>query len=196
MSSLSKQIIRETCKNIRLQLSKEYQESASTLLCEKITQLDTYQNAKHIALYHATSGEISLEKIWRAAALQGKCCYFPVITSEKKLIFLKATPNTPFIKNKFGILEPDITHAEAIDIEQLDLIFLPLVAFDKRGTRLGMGQGYYDKSLALVKSPLFIGVAYEFQCREYIQPETWDVAMHMVVTDCNTYKDFFLQNPT
>ena len=73
---------------------------------------------------------------------------------------------------------------EAKPIHQLDLIFLPVVAFDLSLTRLGYGAGYYDKTLADCH-PYLIGVAYEWQKQASIPTEPWDIKLDMVITDAS-----------
>jgi 5-formyltetrahydrofolate cyclo-ligase len=187
MTDAFRQAIRSTCLGVREVLSPNYQSKVSLQICTTIRQLQQYRHAKHIALYQATSGEIDLGNIWRSAPLQGKFCYFPCLRADRTLSFLPSTPSTPFIKNRFGIEEPDVLTTLAISPSELDLMIVPLVAFDERGTRLGRGAGYYDRTLAHSKPPLLIGVAYEFQRQTYLEPQAWDIPLHLIVTEKNTY---------
>lgn len=189
MSDTIKQIQRSNSISIRSKLPSSYQIAASEQVCKRIIPLNVYRQAKHIALYQAIGGEISLKMIWNSAPMQGKYCYFPVISeaNETQLIFLPATPGTAFKKNRFGILEPDVGADQAIPQEKLDLVFMPLVGFDIYGTRLGMGKGYYDRSLAGRSHKMLIGVGYEFQKQDYIRPEPWDIPLSLVVTDSQIY---------
>ena len=187
MTNIVQNIIRNSMKQIRNQLSEPFQIKSSSHACSKIKRLNEYRYAKHIALYHAIHREISLEVIWNSAPGQGKFCYFPTMKEDKTLLFLPATPLTPFINNRFGIAEPNIPPQEACDPNQLDIIFIPLVAFDKNCHRIGMGGGYYDRTLAEVTKPLLIGVAYEFQLVAHIPVEQWDVPLDAVVTHQHVY---------
>lgn len=101
---------------------------------------------------------------------------------EKKLSFLPATPATSFKNNSHGIPEPDVELSKAIAVTALDLIFVPLLAFDNHCTRIGMGGGYYDRTLAKENHPLLIGVAYEFQHQTWLEPQEWDIPLTAVVT--------------
>ncbi|MBA2709355.1 MAG: 5-formyltetrahydrofolate cyclo-ligase [Tatlockia sp.] len=174
--------LRRSRLQVREQLSLEYQNTASSKVCNRISSLEEYRKSKRIALYQAIGGEISLNNLWNSAPLQGKFCYFPVLGENKSLLFLPATPSTPFKLNRFGIKEPDIDISEAISPEYIDIIFMPLVVFDEYGTRVGMGAGYYDRTLAQVAHQRLIGVAYEFQYYPYIEPQSWDIPMAGVVT--------------
>ncbi|MBA2657014.1 MAG: 5-formyltetrahydrofolate cyclo-ligase [Tatlockia sp.] len=178
--------LRQSRQQIREKLSVEYQHRASTKICDSIRALEIYRSAKYIALYQAIRGEVSLSSLWNSAPLQGKFCYFPVLQEDKTLLFLPANTKTTFILNRFGIREPDVAKSAALPANSLDLIIMPLVAFDSMGTRLGMGAGYYDRSLATVTHPILIGAAYEFQYYPYIEPQSWDVPMTLVVTQTRT----------
>lgn len=177
-----KNALRKTCRDAREKLTPAYQEKMSSQICSRIRNMEQYRYARRIAIYHACNGEVDLKDLWRSAPMQGKYCYFPVMNSEKKLSFLPATPATSFKNNRHGIPEPDVDLSNAIAVRELDLIFVPLLAFDNNCTRIGMGGGYYDRTLAKEKHPLLIGVAYEFQRQVWLEPQEWDVPLTAVVT--------------
>lgn len=181
------QAIRQTNLDIRKQLPETFQHNMSSKINNRIRALNQYRYAKRIALYHALNGEVDLSSIWRSAPLHGKYCYFPVVTQNNTLLFLPATPSSNFNNNKYGILEPETEHHHAVSPDDLDLILVPLVAFDKQGTRIGMGKGFYDKALATHRPKLLIGVAYEFQHYPYIEPQAWDVRLDAVATEKKIY---------
>lgn len=187
MADLLKMALRQTLRSLRNRLSLNYQQNASLKVCEKIKTLDQYRRARRIALYQAAQGEIDLSALWRSAPMQGKFCYFPKLNADKTLSFLPATPTTPFEPNRFGIMEPAVDSSQAIDPGALDVMFMPLVAFDAFGTRLGMGAGYYDRTLANRPFPLLLGVAYEFQRQAFIVPQAWDIRLHATVTPQHVY---------
>jgi 5-formyltetrahydrofolate cyclo-ligase len=89
--------------------------------------------------------------------------------------------------NFFGISEPDA--AKRIDPRRLDLVLTPLVAFDDRGVRIGVGRGYYDRCFRFLHArgawhrPKLLGVAYELQHVRAIAPEPWDVPLWGAVTE-------------
>lgn len=187
MTDSLKKIMRQSLKTLRSQVSLEFQQKASAKVCSKIKQLIPYRQAKRIALYHAVNGEVNLDALWRSAPLHGKFCYFPALTQNKHLLFLPATPATPFRDNRYGIGEPKVDPSLAMRPREIDLILMPLVGFDEYGTRLGMGAGYYDRSLAQENHPLLIGVAYEFQRLPFIVRDEWDVPLYAIVTEQNIY---------
>jgi 5-formyltetrahydrofolate cyclo-ligase len=188
MADQVKKAIRDTMKQIRAKISASYRIVASQQICTRIRSLEQYRQAKRIALYSAINGEIDLSDIWNTAPFQGKFCYFPVIKEEDlTLAFLPATPVTSFKKNRYGILEPDLSQESALPVEELDLILMPLVAFDVRCTRLGMGSGYYDRTFQGKKNCTLFGVAYQFQRVDYIEPHPWDIPLNAVITQRAIY---------
>jgi 5-formyltetrahydrofolate cyclo-ligase len=107
--------------------------------------------------------------------------------------FFSYTSQTPIIENVFGIEEPDLSYAKSVSVESLDLILVPLVAFDKDCNRIGMGEGYYDKALSDLnnsnkKRTHLMGVAYNFQKVEQIKPNKWDVPLDCIVTEIDVYR--------
>jgi 5-formyltetrahydrofolate cyclo-ligase len=76
-----------------------------------------------------------------------------------------------------------------IDPDQLDLVIVPLVAFDKSGNRLGKGGGYFDRTFEFLneaprpKKPFLCGIAYALQALPSIEPEPWDVKLNAVITE-------------
>ena len=89
--------------------------------------------------------------------------------------------------NRLGICEPE--GSRIIGARWLDLVFLPLVGFDTRGVRLGMGGGYYDRAFAFRRwrtawhTPRLVGLAYSFQQVEEIVAAPHDVLLDAVITD-------------
>ncbi|HAU1202165.1 TPA: 5-formyltetrahydrofolate cyclo-ligase [Legionella pneumophila] len=191
MSDQYKVALRNTIKQVRSKLSVSYRTASSNQICTRIRSLEQYRQAKRIALYFAVNGEVDLTFLWKSAPLQGKYCYFPVLNNDSTLSFLPATPNTPFKTNKYNIPEPDVDIELALPIDELDLIIMPLVAFDAHCTRLGMGSGYYDRTLSNKSKAHLLGVAYQFQRVDYIEPRPWDVPLDAVITQ----KAIYWRNP-
>lgn len=183
--------MRNTIKQVRSKVSVSYRALASNQICTRIKALEQYRRAKNIALYFAINNEIELSSIWNSAPLHGKFCYFPALNKDLTLSFLPATPATPFKNNKYGIPEPDVSFDTAIPVEELDLIIMPLVAFDMRCTRLGMGAGYYDRTLENKELKALFGVAFQFQLVDFIDPQPWDIPLDAVITQ----KAIYWRNP-
>lgn len=141
--------IRQTMRTTRLSLSAEQQAQAERRICQQALELIKQHQANHIALYLPVDGEISTKLLIKTLWQQGKNIYLPVLHpfSAGHLLFLCYRPDTPMRRNKFGIEEPVLDVRNIFPIDSLDIIFTPLVACDKEGNRLGMGGGFYDRSL-------------------------------------------------
>ena len=129
--------------------------------------------------------EASLEPLIKAAWDAGKQTYLPILQADRTLLFAHYSPETRMQLNPFGISEP----AEPVIAEQLDWVICPLVAFDIKGSRIGQGAGYYDRSFGqpLLAETTRIGVAFECQKSEKIPADPWDQPLNKIVTECRIY---------
>ncbi|WP_165475008.1 5-formyltetrahydrofolate cyclo-ligase [Legionella yabuuchiae] len=187
MSNQSKAELRKELKKLRNLLPKDEQDKRSHQICSQVKHLAAFKRATNIALYNAISGEVNLDELWQFAQHQNKTCYFPVLQPDLTLAFLPADTRTKWVKNRFNINEPIIDLAYQAKPEELDIIFMPLLGFDERGTRLGMGAGYYDRTLSQKELQLTAGVAFETQKVEFIQPDPWDIPLAVVITEQKIY---------
>ena len=191
----SRNQLRKTIRQQRQQLAEHVQDLHAFSVASLITSHAMFRNARRIACYLAEDGEIDpfyiIEKAWRYK----KQVYLPVLPpTGKSLFFAPFTRNTPLIPNRFGINEPDVHPGQWVRAKQLNLVLLPLVAFDEDGNRLGMGGGYYDRSLSFINhrkqwhSPHLIGLAHELQKVTQLPCASWDVPLNMIVTESTIYK--------
>ena len=180
----------------RRALSETEREHAAFLLCERIAASRTFQHSKHIAFYLPNDGEMDLSLLIEYAWRQGKQCYLPVLAepNTQRLWFIPYTPDSKLKHNRFGIPEP--IHSPKTRLRKtlaLDLILMPLVAFDEQGNRVGMGGGVYDRTLAFLRQrrywhkPNLLGVAYEFQKQAQFETNNWDIPLQAIATDKNLY---------
>ena len=196
MIYMDTQALRKQIRNQRRALSDSEREQAAFLLCERIAASRIYQHSKHIAFYLPNDGEMDLSLLIQHAWQQGKQCYLPVLAepNTQRLWFIPYTAETKLMPNRFGIPEP--VHSNSLRIRKtlsLDLILMPLVAFDEQGNRVGMGGGYYDRTLAFLRQrkywhkPNLLGVAYEFQKQQRLKRSPWDIPLHSVATEQQFY---------
>lgn len=149
---------------------------------------------RHIGFYVPLPEEINLLPLLNHALWQHRACYLPSIPRRgaRRLWFNRITGQDAWYRNRFGILEHGSFDRRRA--QTLDVVFMPLVAFDKRGNRLGMGGGFYDASLAHLRQrahfrkPKLIGVAYDFQRVDVLPHEPWDVKLDAVITDRKLYR--------
>lgn len=108
--------------------------------------------------------------------------YLPVINTDKSLSFARWVSGQNLPCNKYGIPEPPADSARC-DASSLDFLFLPLVAWDCSGTRLGMGGGYYDRTLAGVSEPRLVGLGHSFQEVAQLPRDPWDIPLEFVISE-------------
>ena len=142
--------LRRLLRKARRELSPCAQRLAARGLYQQLAQHPLFRRAKHIALYLPTDGEIDPRLLLREAQRRGKTTYLPVLSAwpRTKMVFQRLSPGEKLRPNRYRILEPRINHARQRKVWALDLVLLPLVGFDETGGRLGMGGGFYDRSLA------------------------------------------------
>lgn len=185
--ALRKQI-RQQVRKARQQLSTEFQTECATALVQQAQQFPELQQAQHIALYLSNDGELDTTPLLKYLQQQGKTLYLPVLHpfTPGYLLFQRYDAQTPMHLNQFGICEPKPDVTAIMLPAQLDVIFMPLVAFDAQGQRLGMGGGFYDRTLSALpktsQKPLLVGLAHQCQQVETVPTEPWDVPLPLVLT--------------
>ena len=177
--------LRQQIRKTRANLTALQQQQSEDSITQQALAFIEERNAQQIALYVSFDGEISTEKLIKTLWAQDKHVYLPVLHpfNPNHLLFLRYLPDTPMLKNKFGIWEPKLNVQSVLPLEELDILFTPLVAFDKQGNRLGMGGGFYDRTLQNWQNSSFIPVGLAHQCQqvEQLPTEAWDVPLHQIL---------------
>lgn len=186
--------LRQTIRDKRRALTVNEQLTAADQLHQRVSvYLQQHKNTK-VALYLSNDGELCTLPLIQWCWQQNLNVYLPVIHPFAKghLLFLRYTPKTKMAKNKFGIAEPKLDITLVCPAADIDVIFTPLVAFDKTGARLGMGGGFYDRTLAQLKAlgtnTRIIGLAHDCQCVDQIPLEAWDMPLQQIFTPSCHYK--------
>jgi len=162
--------------------------SAAQGLRRSLEQLPEYLTDARVAGYWASHGELPLNLVIPPLAARGQQFLLPVIGKGKHLRFAPWQSGDEVQPNRYGIPEP-VEPGELLEPFQLDLVFVPLLGFDRRGNRLGHGGGYYDRSFAFLNEqvrptePLLVGIAYAFQELPQVEEEAWDVPLDFIATE-------------
>ena len=188
--------IRQRMRARRAALSRSFRHYAALQIRRLCSANRIFLSSRRIACYFPCNGEVDLLPLVEQAWAMGKTCYLPVLDRLRndQLLFAPFRKGDALYKNHLGIPEPTISRRHLLTARQLDLILTPLVAFDTQGNRLGMGGGFYDRTLDFLRlrhhwmKPRVYGVAYEFQKVDHITPEPWDVPLHGVITESTVYK--------
>ncbi|UZJ62674.1 5-formyltetrahydrofolate cyclo-ligase [Pseudomonas sp. KU26590] len=195
-STLSRPQLRRLLRHNRRALSPAEQRQAARGLYCQLAQNPLFRRARHVSLYLPMDGEIDPRLLIRAAQKRGKTTYLPVLSAwpRTKMVFQRVGPKEKFKPNRFRIPEPRINAKRQRKIWTLDLVLMPLVGFDPQGGRLGMGGGFYDRSLAYLarrktwRKPVLLGLAHECQKVGKLEVASWDVPLAGTVTDKHWYK--------
>lgn len=177
----------------RRALSQQQQHAAALSFAQQLSASAAFHHAESIAFYVAADGEVDLQPLIANALDAGKRCFLPVANPEDfSLRFLAYHgEKSELIQNRWGLFEPDSSLLAAVEIapQELDLVFLPLVACDALGTRLGMGKGFYDRAFAFTTQgqsdshPLLVGAAHDCQISERpLARQDWDVPLQAIAT--------------
>ena len=188
-SEVNSRQLRRQLRKQRLRLSKRQRQQAAYLSLRRFTQLyHPALNGKNIkvGLFVDAFGEMPTQPLLNWARKHHCKIYLPVVTgSDQPLVFIEFKQKTwrqsRLPRHPLGMRQPET--GKKLKASELDVLVMPLVAADKFGNRMGMGGGYYDRTLAKVKNkPLKIGWAYDFQVVEKLQSQPWDIKLDILIT--------------
>ena len=183
--------IRRLIRTRRRRLTAAQRRTADDKINRHLTASPVFQYARRLAGFIANDGEPNLNTAMHTAWMQRKHWHLPKIglTHSNRLWFAPYAPCDPLALNRFGIPEPDHPAKAATQPWAIQLLLMPLVAFDGTGNRLGMGKGYYDRTLNFLhhrrcwRKPVLMGIAYECQRVDAIPVQPWDIPLDGVVTE-------------
>ena len=188
----SKSQIRRKIRTLRKNLTETEQIRSATAITTFIANLvNSEQTTKisRIALFLSMDGEIgthdAITQLWQMDIE----VYIPRIHpfNPQQLLFIQYCADTPLKRSPLGMLEPELNCSKICPLAELDIIFTPLVAFDTQGHRLGMGGGFYDRTLAHhyhqhQQRPAIIGLAHDCQQVDKVPVELWDLPLKQIIT--------------
>lgn len=187
--------IRQRIRASRRALDNRTQLQHSLALRQNTIQEKTYRNSQHIGCYLSNDGEIDPYLLIEHAWFLKKKVYLPILSPLKEhLYFAPYSMDSQLQLNRFNIPEPVCHPSNWKTAAQLDLLFLPLVAFDASGNRIGMGGGFYDRTLAYLrhrqfwKKPVLVGLAHEVQKVTQLQTQSWDIPLNYIITEKQRYR--------
>lgn len=168
-------------------MSPETRQTAANAAASILKSQPAFKQSRKVACYLPFKGEFDtlpiIQHIWRR---NGEC-YLPVLASGA-LKFFSYIKGDELRENHYGILEPAGTNE--MTPEMLDMVLLPLLAFDSNGCRLGTGGGFYDKTFNFIldkpeRRPLLVGVGFAAQEAQSLPSEPWDIKLDAVVTEAD-----------
>ncbi|MRS14283.1 5-formyltetrahydrofolate cyclo-ligase [Enterobacteriaceae bacterium RIT691] len=186
LTSSARQHIRQTIRQQRRALTAEQQRHFAQHAASRMMAYPPVVMAHTVALFLSFDGELDtqplIEQLWRS----GKKVYLPVLHpfSPGNLLFLHYHPHSELVINRLKIQEPKLDVRDVLPLSELDVLITPLVAFDINGQRLGMGGGFYDRTLQNWQQYGVQPVGYAHDCQqvEQLPVEKWDIPLPAVVT--------------
>lgn len=179
--------LRASLRAARLALGAAARRSASRRIARRLRASPLYWRARHIALYWPLGSEADLRGFAATAQRERKTLYLPVMQADHTLRFARFDGIDGLRRNRQGILEPR-AGGRTLAAGLLDLVCVPLLGFDRDGTRLGAGGGYYDRSFDFRRDParrkpLLAGIAFACQECAPLTAAPWDVPLDAIVTE-------------
>jgi 5-formyltetrahydrofolate cyclo-ligase len=186
-----KAALRRALRAARAAVGREERGIAAAKLIHHALRQRLLARARRVGFYMASKNEIDIGLLLARAKGMGVDCYLPVVPGRghRKLWFVRLGNRPAWVLNRYGIPEYQHPPARKVRAHQLDVLFMPLLGFDAKGWRVGMGGGYYDASLAKLatrrhwRTPRLIGVAFAAQEVDHIPHDPWDIPLDAVLTE-------------
>ncbi len=192
---VQRQQLRQQHRQARREISASVRQEAEKALLQQFERILGFEPWRHVACYLPNDGEMATQLLINALWAHNIAVYLPVVPKEKGsrvLQFARYAADTALVKNRFAICEPRLPDSPCLNVRALDLVLMPLVAFDAEGHRLGMGGGYYDSTFSFLKGenqhPVLVGMAFESQREDAIEPVETDISLAAILTDKHFYK--------
>ncbi len=189
MSLNNKKSLRKNLRAKRRNLSPAYRQFSAKQALRRALSNGLMLKGQRWGFYLPTPEEFDALPLLNQALHMGKACYLPITANRmaQPLRFTRLDGKHGLTHNRYGIVEPH--GRKLLNARWLDVLMVPLVGFDAHGHRLGMGGGYYDATLAYLKTrkhwrrPYLIGLAFACQQTAQIPTESWDVRLDAVLTE-------------
>jgi 5-formyltetrahydrofolate cyclo-ligase len=177
-----REVLRRSLRDKRASLAEGMVRAMSADVCAAIAALPAFGRARRVALYSPVLGEIDPSQLrWLLHSRGAEVAYPRVVSTVPPLLaFCAVAPGESLVTGRFSIPEPRA--AAAIAGDDLDLIFVPGIAFARDGQRLGFGHGYYDRALSSAPRAVRIGLCHDFQLVDRLPPRAGDEPVDFVQT--------------
>jgi 5-formyltetrahydrofolate cyclo-ligase len=188
---LDKAALRRQLRERRKAIDVSQRQAAARSLVGLALRHRLLASGRRIGIYIPAKNEIDVLPLLNRAVAMRVPCFLPIVpgSGRRKMWFSQMGERPAWILNRFGIPEYFHPSVKRVRLQSLDLLFMPLLGFDARGYRLGMGGGYYDASLAYLKRfrfwrrPRIVGVAFSLQEVDQVPNDPWDIPMDAILTE-------------
>lgn len=174
---LKKKALRKKVADLKSTFTEKELLNLSEEVISTLNLVDVFQNAKIVLAYYSMPDEVDTHRLIKTHHSQ-KQFLLPVVNNDE-LILKKYISEESMLTSDYGIKEP--TSDTFLEYDQIDLVIVPGVAFDRTLNRMGRGKGFYDRLLPKIKAPK-IGVCFDFQLFDEIPTYQGDIKMNMIVS--------------
>lgn len=184
MSNPSKKEIRKKVLSLRDNINESTKKEWDNLIFDKLVNSQEYKNSQTISIFVSYASEVdTINIIKRMFDDHKKVCVPRVISKENGMKMYALNSFKDLNKGFKGIPEPSIACTE-ISPKEIDLIVIPGSAFDRTGSRIGYGGGFYDRYLQLLDiTTKQIAISYSIQLLEHVPTEPFDLKVPCLITD-------------
>lgn len=179
----NKKQLRQDIKALKKEQDKTSWDEKSNAIFSAIEHMDVFKNATSILCYWSLPDEVQTHSSVTTWA-KSKKVFLPVVKGDDLDLVLFEGIEKMEAEPVFGILEPKSSIKASVN--DIDIIIVPGVAFDKSCNRMGRGKGYYDRLLSASRATK-VGVGFDFQLVEQVPTEPHDVQLDLIVTETNIY---------
>lgn len=179
-----KNALRQTILDKRLVLPPEKTHHLSQQIQKHLIKDPKWQKVQKVGLYYATKNEVETKLLFMSALEKGASVYFPRV--EQGIRYYEVKDPEDLQKGAWGIMEPKHGCSPLPSLNEIELLVVPGVVFDKQGHRLGYGKGFYDVLLEDFSNNS-VGLAYDFQIVDTLPVDKWDRRVKQLVTEKNEY---------
>ena len=178
-----KKSLRKEMRSRRASMSKEERDAASHKIVSSLIENPIYKESSTIMAYASMPEEIQLNELFDDAFANKKILAVPLIVGRGTMrpVFLPSMEH--LVVGDFGILTVRQDCRTFVDFNDIDSIIVPGAAFDRKGNRLGLGGGYYDRFLKRVPQAKRIALAFDFELYDSIPAESHDTKMDVIITE-------------
>lgn len=178
---MNKQELRKIMLQRRREITEEEQIRTSAVICGRLAEILKDYPDGAVMSYLAYGREVDLSDLHRELWRQGRRLVVPRTADLPSGIMqaVEYLPSSRLIKTGLGVVEPE--GAAMVSPQEIGVVIVPGVAFDKSGARLGHGMGYYDRYLAGLNNVAVLGVCYACQLVEQVPTDEFDRPMDMVI---------------
>ena len=180
-----KRKVRYEFLNLRDRVDPILASAYSNVIFSKVKKLPVYEKARTVMFYLTYGSEVATDSMISSALDEDKSVVVPAIQNpgDGKMFAVRISRLEDAYQSVYGIRQPEINQEDLIGKDEIDLVFVPGIAFDYEGFRIGYGKGYFDRWLSGIVPEKTIGLAYDFQITDKMPTGKYDLPVGTIITE-------------